>query len=79
MHCVLLASEDRGGRKKTHKRGERGGEEAEAGRQRESRDSCTTPRFLQEPQLSGDVSESPASPSLIMVITPACVMLICIT
>lgn len=77
MHCVLLASEDRGG-KKTHKRGGRGGREKDVGRKRESGDSCTTPSFLLELQLSGDVSKSPISPSLIMVITPTSAMLICI-
>lgn len=52
MHCALLASEDRGGKKKKHIKE---GEEA-AGRKRESGDSCTTPSFLLEQQLSGDVS-----------------------
>lgn len=39
------------GKKKTHKK--TGGRQ----RERESRDSCATPSFLQEPQLSGDVSK----------------------
>lgn len=56
-HCVLLASEDRVGGKKRKKTPHKKTETCGRQRERESRDSCATPSFLQEPQLSGDVSK----------------------
>lgn len=67
LQYALCASGIGGSGRKQHikegKEGEEGeeGEEVAAmvvGSQRESGDSCTTPSFLQEPQLSGDVSKS---------------------